>query len=114
MRSCAETRIAQNTESDMQAKPKRKNPWDTKQFKKSRIKGDPNSWRNAAKGITSSATFNQDADMALLDLTELPDLKALTKARNKALSLAHPDKGGTDEQARLILEAFERLKARLA
>ena len=92
---------------------KKRNAWNPKQFKKSRFKGDPNTWKNAARGITESASFNEDADMVLLNLTELSDLKTLTKARNKAMLSAHPDKGGTDEQARSIIEAYERLKGRL-
>ena len=48
----------------------------------------------------------------MLGITELSDMKALKKARNKALREAHPDKGGTDEKTRAILEAFERLKAK--
>lgn len=93
-------------------KPKR-NAWNPNQFKKSRIHGNENTWKNAARGITESVPFNEDSDMRLLNITELSDLKTLTKARNKALTLAHPDKGGTDEQARLIIEAFNRLKTRI-
>lgn len=93
-------------------KPK-KNPWNPNQFKKTKVKGNPETWRNAAKGITGSASFNQDADMTLLNLEELTDLRTLTKARNKAMLQAHPDKGGSDTLARQILEAFERLKTRI-
>lgn len=51
--------------------------------------------------------------MRTLNLDTLTDIRALTKARNAAMKSAHPDKGGTDAQARAIIEAFERLRERL-
>lgn len=90
----------------------RKNPWDSNQFKKSNVKGNADAWRNAAQGIRTPA-LTLDEDMALLNIKELTDLKTLTKARNLAMHQAHPDKGGTDEQARRITDAYNRLKLRL-
>jgi hypothetical protein len=91
---------------------KKKNPWDKNQFKKSNVKGNSETWKNAAQGV-SSPIASQDEDMALLGIDILSDLRSLTKARNKAMLSAHPDQGGTDEQARLITDAYNRLKLRV-
>lgn len=90
----------------------KKNPWDKNQFKKSNVKGNSDTWKNAAQGIATPLA-SQDDDMTLLGIEQLTDLRSLTKARNKAMHEAHPDKGGTDEQARIITDAYNRLKLRL-
>lgn len=90
----------------------KKNAWDNNQFKKSNVKGNSEAWKNAAKGM-GGTVGSLDDDMATLDLQQLTDLRSLTKARNRAMLKAHPDKGGSDEQARIITDAYNRLKMRL-
>lgn len=90
----------------------KKNPWDSNQFKKSNVKGDKNTWANAAKSILKPLE-TQESDMVLLGITKLNNLKELTKARNKMMFKAHPDRGGSDAQARLVTEAYERLKLKI-
>jgi DnaJ-class molecular chaperone len=88
---------------------KKKNPWDSNQFKKSKIKGNKDDWAKAANSLLKPLE-TQESDMKVLGISKLSSLSELTKARNKIMLKAHPDRGGSDGEARLIIEAFERLK----
>jgi hypothetical protein len=49
-------------------------------------------------------------DLELLNLDDLPaNIDGLKKAFRNSLFIAHPDYGGTNEQCRDVLAAFERL-----
>lgn len=51
-------------------------------------------------------------DLQALGLTERPEsLADLKSAFRAAMKAAHPDTGGTDEQARAVIEAHKRLAA---
>jgi len=86
----------------------KKNPWNPKQFKKSKVKGNQTMWENAAKALTSDAPTN---DLEILGLSAPPNnLRELQKARNAAMLKAHPDRGGSNAQAQAVQEAYENLK----
>ena len=51
-----------------------------------------------------------ERDLELLNLDELPDtMAALKKAFRNTMFIVHPDYGGTNEQCRDVLAAFDRL-----
>lgn len=90
----------------------KKNTWDPNQFKKSKTKGNKDTWSSAARSILKPLE-TQESDLSLLGLSKLSSLSELTKARNKMMMKAHPDRGGSDDEARIVIEAYERLKIRI-
>jgi len=69
--------------------------------------GNTAQWRSLAERVLSSSPSN---NLALLGLTGLPSsLDELKQARRKAMVIAHPDKGGSEDQAAKINGAFEVL-----
>lgn len=49
-------------------------------------------------------------DLAALFLDAMPEtVEALKRAFRNAMMVAHPDHGGTNEQARAVLESYKRL-----
>ena len=87
------------------------------------VKGDHNLWASIAESVVGKVRkldFSLDNKiLTLLDIfgfTVLPTLKELITARNKLLLVdgIHPDKGGSVEMTRKVLEAFEILKKQIA
>lgn len=88
---------------------KKRNAWDPKQFPKGKIKGNQRMWESAAKALSPNPT--ESDDLQILGLAELPaTLRELQKARNSAMLKVHPDRGGSNEQAVQVQEAYENLK----
>ncbi len=90
-------------------KTNKKNSWDPNQFKKSDLKGNKNTWKKAAKNLIRSYHDNQN-DMIILGIKKINTLAELNKARNKIMLKVHPDKGGSEEETKKVLDAYERLK----
>lgn len=87
----------------------KKNPWDPNQFEKSDFIGSKSTWKNAAKNLFKPHQDKQE-DMLLLGIKKLNTLSELNKARNKIMLKVHPDRGGSEEEAKKVLDAYERLK----
>jgi hypothetical protein len=91
----------------------KKGNWSQDQFKKSKIKGDPKQWKNAARALLGGVIEIHD-DLKILGLLNFPKTKKeLTVARNKHLKMSHPDIGGSDEAARKIIDAYERVLSQM-
>lgn len=76
-------------------------------------RGSPELWAAAARLLASKE--NNTEDLKTLGLSELPSSKEeLKKIWRNVMTTAHPDKGGTHEQAMAINEAYERLQCRFA
>lgn len=60
--------------------------------------------------LRSKAKTGLEADLELLSLSDLPaDIAGLKKAFHNSLFIYHPDHGGTNDQCRAAMSAFERL-----
>ena len=69
----------------------------------------PDVWRRLAEARLGPVNA-QDADLAALGLTAMPaDLQELKTAYRKAMLKAHPDLGGTDDDAIKASLAYARL-----
>jgi ATP-dependent DNA ligase len=75
-------------------------------------RGSPEEWAKAAQALQAKAT-NIAAHLAVFGFSTLPTQEELSKARKKAMLTAHPDKGGTTEEATKINEAFMAISALL-
>lgn len=79
--------------------------------------GSVDDWIAAAEALAGGRGFlhtksktGLEADLELLFLSELPaDIGGLKKAYRNSLFVYHPDHGGTNEQCRAAISAFERL-----
>jgi hypothetical protein len=79
--------------------------------------GSADEWINAAEalagGIPAFARVTGTAaspDLTALFLEKMPDsVEALKRAFRNAMMVAHPDHGGTNEQARDVMAAYKRL-----
>src|SRR5512135_2117132 len=78
-------------------------------------RGSASQWRAQAQAIVAHKGRDVGKSLAALGLTGMPtSLADLQKARRKAMVTAHPDKGGTQEQAVAINQAFTHLSEVLA
>lgn len=75
-------------------------------------RGSPEEWAKAAQALQAKAT-NLTSHLEILGFSSLPTLEELSRARKKAMLTAHPDKGGTTEQATKINEAFTAISVLL-
>ena len=71
-------------------------------------RGSSAEWKAGATMYTSGGT-EYYKHLAVLGFTTLPTLKALKEARNAHMKNAHPDVGGSNQDAALINEAYEKL-----
>lgn len=71
--------------------------------------GGPEVWRKLAEARIGAAHARND-DLSALGLTVMPsDIQDLKRAYRKAMMSAHPDQGGTDEDAIKTSLAYARL-----
>lgn len=84
-------------------------------YKKAAGRGNPESWARAAQSIMERMQgIGINEHIEALGLSEMPeDMKTLTKARNDAIRKAHPDLGGSHEDATKINQAYATLKKTL-
>ena len=97
-----------------QKKAKARNNWDNNQFKKhSGQKGNPKAWQNELrKKLKGKKPIAEN--LALLALEEMPKTqKELRTAYKKAMLENHPDRGGSEELAARIIEAYNEIKENL-
>jgi len=52
----------------------------------------------------------QSVYLEALGLSEIPSLSELKKAYHRTMLIAHPDKGGSEAEAKIVIEAYEILK----
>jgi len=77
-------------------------------------RGSPDAWRQKATTLILGDAPDPSADWAALGLSEAPaDIAALKRAYRSTMMMAHPDQGGTDEQAVAASLAYARLLAAL-
>ena len=75
-------------------------------------KGNNDTWRKQADRMRRRYE-TADESLQLLGLTALPaTLQELNKARRKVMLKAHPDQGGSEEQAQKINNAYDQLKTK--
>lgn len=73
------------------------------------VRGSREKWAAAAALILASK--DNRGDLEKLGLSDLPStLDELKKAWKKAMVLAHPDRGGSNEEAMQVNEAYDRIK----
>jgi len=81
-------------------------------------RGSDRQWSDTAERVRGGVIqiLKTDADLELLDLTDMPkDQQGLTRAYRKASLRAHPDTpGGSHEKFLALTEAYDRLSAKLA
>lgn len=76
-------------------------------------KGNPDQWREAFLKRMEGGSVNIEENLQLLGLETMPNSENdLKKAYREAMKKSHPDKGGSDDLAAKINEAFEALKER--
>ena len=78
--------------------------------------GSPEEWMRAAEAMVGGRLVlkpnvqTKNADLDFLMMEEMPaDIAGLKKGYRNALFVYHPDHGGSTEQCRKAVEAFERL-----
>ena len=79
--------------------------------------GNPDQWENIAELLFGKAVIVgvKAKFLAVLGLTEMPStVDELKTAFHAAMFTAHPDRGGTNEAARNVLEAYMMLKRELS
>ena len=92
------------------SKSKPKGNWSNDQFKQSNgRRGSKEKWSKAASQLLKRQG-KESEHLEALGLTEVPEsLAALKRAYRKAMLTAHPDVGGTEEEAAMVNEAYEAL-----
>ena len=110
--------------TDAEREAKRKASWlNNGSPNPSGVKGDPNLWKQIADSVIGKVRnldFSVDNKLqTLLDIfgfTAMPTLIELNAARRKLLLVdgIHPDRGGSAEMTRKVLEAYEIIKKQIA
>ena len=74
--------------------------------------GSPDEWESIAEALFGKvvATSAMTKYYNILEVTPPIDMLQLTSAFRRAMFKAHPDHGGTNAAARIVLEAYQMLK----
>lgn len=102
--------------------------WSNSSHKKGSVKGNARMWAAAAAHLSRNENARMwedethdrtedcvyiNSDLEVLGLSCFPEnLRELQKARNSAMMIVHPDKGGTNEDAQKVQQAYENIKCR--
>lgn len=76
-------------------------------------RGSRSQWQEKAARLRKRMT-SADQSLAILGLTEIPmTIGVLKRARREAMKKAHPDRGGSEQQAQAVNEAYDIIEAKI-